>query len=382
MKFDHLTIRVVVPTVYRPDCPTVHSRLLPLCERLVAKGFSFTFYVLADFERELRPGICYVGYKSYWQLIRMICSCSSANTDLLFPSKPYSICGFLSYLVAKVRGIAYVLDVDDRTFPSKIIKWWRLPLYLQEWFVERMLILLKPATSVASRALAESWGQHSTLVPNSADTGIFNPESANTGYIQERHGLCSPVVIWPAVFFQETDRDYLIEVFYELHKTGSNIQLLIIGDGDYLPLVKQKVEKLRLNNVHFAGRVDYNCMIDYYASADAGVVPLRNNHYDACKGPIKLYEFMAMRLPVIATDIGEPAMVVKEADCGIVVPFDDAAGVARKISEFFSDSDALKISGVRGRRYLEEQYSFEKHAVPLELMLRDALQHSSVKDAA
>lgn len=355
-------IRVVVPTVYQSGCPTIKARLLPLCERLVSEGFSFRFFVRDDNDRELTQGIFCQSYSSYRELVRNILLLSPDDTDIIYACRPYSISGLVSYVVAKVKGIAYALDVDDRTFPSEINKWWRLPLYCQEWMVECILKRLKPPTSVASRALAEYWGSHVEYIPNSADTTTFAPGKGDPEYILKTHGLVPPVVIWPAVFFQETDRSYVLEIFAQIRRMGKKISLLVLGDGEYLPEVRQRAASMGLENVCFGGRVPHERMIDYYASAQAGIIPLRNTHYDACKGPIKLYEYMAMGLPVIATDIGEPAAVVRQVDGGIIIPFGDPEKAAAMIAEFCLSGDNLKLHGLKGRRYLEKDHSLDLHA--------------------
>ncbi|HVO65927.1 MAG TPA: glycosyltransferase family 4 protein [Syntrophales bacterium] len=366
-------IRVVVPTVYRPECPTVRSRLLPLCRELVPKGFEFEFLVIGEGKNNIEPGITYSGYRSYVELASRISSSKKRDTDILFPSKPYTITGLLSLLVARLKGIGYVLDIDDRTFPSEINKWWRLPLYLQEYFSDRFLKWLKTPTVVASRGLAEYWGKHALYAPNSTDLCLFDRTRWNSGYIREKVGLTGQILIWPAVFFQETDRQYMLDIFAALQKSGEEVVLLVIGDGEYLPHIKSRAKSLKLENVVFTGTVDYRDMPNYYASATAGLLPMRNNHYDSCKGPIKLFEYMAMELPVIATDIGEAREVIPRADCGILIPFDDPDRAAAMIAELMSSSERLQNLGKNGRRFLLEQHSFAHHADQLEILLRDCV---------
>lgn len=363
--------RVVIPTVYRADCPTVRSRLLPLCRELVPHGYSFQFLVLGEGEKEAEPGISYRGYRDYLELVRRVLALSPGDADLILACKAYSVTGLLSLLVARAKGMGYLLDVDDRTFPSEINKWWRLPLYLQEWLVERLLMKLRPPTSVASRALADYWGRHALYVPNSAALEVFHRPDWDPEFIRKRHGVQGQVVIWPAVFFQETDRRYALEIFRSLAQLGCAATLLVLGDGDYLPDLKARAAALGLENVLFAGSVPYGEMPNYYASASAGLLPLRDNHYDACKGPIKLYEYMAMELAVIATDIGEPRQMVTRADCGILVPFRAPQQAARRIAELLNAPQELRRRGANGRRYLEQEHRFGHQAEKLrELMER------------
>jgi len=368
-------VRVVIPTVYRPECPTVRSRLLPLCLELVSEGFCFEFLVLGEGTETVAPGVIYHGYRNYFELAWLLLNISDQNTDILLPCKAYTITGLLSLIVAKMKGIGYLLDVDDRTFPSEINKWWRLPLYIQEFVSERLLMVLKPPTTVASRALADFWGKHAIYIPNTADLAKFDRNSWNGDYINEKFGIAGQVIIWPAVFFQETDRQYVLDIFRRIQLMEASLTLLIIGEGEYLPEIKERAAAYGLENVVFAGSVPYNEMPDYYASATAGLLPLRNNHYDACKGPIKLFEYMAMELPVIATDIGEPREIISQADCGILLPFSDPQKAAAMIVELVQSSEQLRIYGNNGRNYLEVGHSISDQAFRLEQALQTAICH-------
>lgn len=359
--------RVVVPTIYRENCPTVHSRLLPLCKRLADRGFEFTFLLLDAETRKICPGVVYEGYASYPQLIFKLVKTSRIKADVLFASKPYTITGLLSFVVAKVRGLGFLLDVDDRVFPSHIRKWWRLPLYIQEWLAERLLAWFRPATSVASRALQDYIGKHTVYIPNSAELDRFSTSQNEAGYAR----VNSPkVVVWPAVFFQETDRRYIIDIYRDVLDMDDKIQLLVVGDGECLPDIKAYAVKRGAWNTKFVGRVPYEEMPGYYARAGAGILPLRETHYDSCKGPIKLYEFMAMGLPVIATDIGEPAEMIKLSGCGVILPFRNSRLAAEKIVDFMGNQVALNKAGAAGRKYLEENHNFDLFANDFEKQLR------------
>jgi glycosyltransferase involved in cell wall biosynthesis len=371
-KVNHTT-RVVIPTVYRAGCPTIRSRLLPLCRELVPKGFSFDFLILGDRSYEVEPGICYSGYGNYVDLVRRILTLNKHDTDIILASKAYSITGLLGLAVARLKRFGYVLDVDDRTFPSEINKWWRLPLYFQEWLAERMLYFAGPETTVASRALFEYFGDQASYVPNSADIAHFSRERWDSQLIYKKYHVAPPVIIWPAVFFQEIDRRYVLEIFKSIMDTNTKVTLLVIGDGEYLPEIKHRAAAMGLDNILFTGGVPYEEMPDYYASATAGMLPLRNNHYDACKGPIKLYEYMAMELPVIATEIGEPLEMISKADCGILLPFNNPQKAAHLIVELIQSAERLQRYGKNGRQYLNEHHSFPHHAEKLLQVLERAV---------
>lgn len=353
-------IRVIIPTVHRADCPTIHSRLLPWCCILARNGFTFTFLVLGGASPRDYPGVTFRVYKNYFELAMIVVRLCRSDYDIVLSCKPYSVTGVLSWLVSRIRRIGYVLDVDDRIFPSEINKWLRLPIYIQEWCMEQFLRKLKPTTIVASRALANFWGSHAHYIPNTVDLRVFSPDQHGEDRAdRKRVEFTGRVVIWPAVFFQEVDRDYILEVFDYIAQKSKYVSLLIVGDGEYLPAVKRKVASMKLPNVRFAGAVEHSRMPILYAAVDAGILPLRDNHYDACKGPIKLYEYMAMGLPVIATPVGEPEYVIQNADCGVVIPFKNAEKASDLIVHLLSSDERLHTMGQNGRLYLKKFQNLE-----------------------
>jgi glycosyltransferase involved in cell wall biosynthesis len=355
--------------VYDPSCPTLRSRLYPLCRQLAERNYEFTFFVLGNKTEEISPGITYKGYKDYKELVTLTMRLHRENVDAVIACKSYSITGFLSYLVAKSKGFGYLLDIDDRTFPSEINKWWRIPLYIQELLIEKIMMLLKPPTTVASKALQKYWGTHAVYMPNSADLTFFNKTKWLSNICKEKHNIAGKVVIWPAVFFQEVDRNYAVEIFDVISIKRKDIALLILGAGEYLPHIQNKVQKRGTQNIIFAGEIDFEEMPRYYASADAGLLPLRDNHYDACKGPIKLYEYMAMELPIIATPVGEPKEMIEAADCGVFIPFNDAEKASDVIIDLLESKEKLNSLGKNGRTYLKKFQTLEKLAETFESVL-------------
>ena len=368
-------IRIAITSIYSFDCPTIRSRLYAILKHLTKEDFEFIFFIRNGQNHFVNNNIKVESYNSYFQLIKKSLLISARDTDLIIACKPYSITGILSYIVAKLKGLGYVLDVDDKIFPSKIIKWWRFPLYLQEWICENLLKLLKPTTVVASKGLEEDWGPHVIYIPNSANLDLFIKQDKYRKFLHQKLGLNGKVVIWPAVFFQEIDTCYVLEIFKEIEKRKRDIFLVIIGHGEYFPLLRKKARKMGLSNVKFCYKVDYEEMPKYYSSANAGLLPLRDNFYDKCKGPIKLFEFMAMEIPVISTEIGEPKEIIKKSNCGIFIPFKDPVGAAQRIISLLSSEKEMQRLGKNGREYLKRNQSLSKLAEYYKIVIKNELKN-------
>lgn len=106
-------------------------------------------------------------------------------------------------------------------------------------------------------------------------------------------------------------------------------------------------------------------LLDLYRMADIFVLPTRADFF-----PLAIMEAMAMRLPVIATNIASIDEMVIEGETGYLIPNEDEVALADRIQRLMANT-ALRIAfGEKARRKAEQQFNLRRNAeVILELML-------------
>jgi D-inositol-3-phosphate glycosyltransferase len=116
---------------------------------------------------------------------------------------------------------------------------------------------------------------------------------------------------------------------------------IIGGDPDDNPAVrnaemermKQLRQELGLGNlVTFLGKQDQDTLPDYYSAADAVIMP---SHYESF-GLVAL-EAMACGTPVIASEVGGLAFLIKDGETGFHFPDRDPSALAEHICEVITD---------------------------------------------
>jgi glycosyltransferase involved in cell wall biosynthesis len=137
------------------------------------------------------------------------------------------------------------------------------------------------------------------------------------------------------------------------------VDLVIAGDGALRPAVEAAAASL--GHVHYVGVLAYADVPRLVASAVAAAV-LTYAPERAGYSPLKLYESMACGVPVICSDTPGQAEFVRADDAGIVVPPDDPAAVAAAVAQLAGDPAASAAMGARGRRAVEERYSWRARA--------------------
>jgi glycosyltransferase involved in cell wall biosynthesis len=114
--------------------------------------------------------------------------------------------------------------------------------------------------------------------------------------------------------------------------------------------------------VRYAGRLSRGDVAALLARVKVGVIPLRPiaNYVDAY--PVKLFEYMAAGLPIVAMDVPRWRAVLEEHACGVCVPYGSPAALGAAIERVLDDDDTARAMGERARRAAEERYSWETQA--------------------
>ena len=115
-------------------------------------------------------------------------------------------------------------------------------------------------------------------------------------------------------------------------KDRSDIQFLIVGEGNAKAALVKKADDLALPNVRFLPTQPPEVLPEMLAAADVSLVTL-DHRLGQLNVPSKTYNIMASGRPVLASvpADSEIARLVKEADCGVTVPPEDPPALADAI---------------------------------------------------
>ena len=133
-----------------------------------------------------------------------------------------------------------------------------------------------------------------------------------------------------------------------------NACMAIIGGdpwADDLDDEMARLQQLRADlDIHdlvtFLGAKDQDLLPNYYAAAEMVVMP---SHYESF-GMVAL-EAMAMGTPVIASEVGGLAHLVKHGVTGYHVPSRDPEALAARIYELLANKDCRQVLGQQAREY-------------------------------
>jgi glycosyltransferase involved in cell wall biosynthesis len=111
--------------------------------------------------------------------------------------------------------------------------------------------------------------------------------------------------------------------------------------------------------VLFLGWSSRETVIGELLQASAGLVLLHPTPQYVISYPVKMFEYMAAGLPVIASDFPLWREIVEGAGCGLLVDPQDPQAVARAMQWMLDNPDEAAAMGRRGRVAVEQRYNWE-----------------------
>ena len=178
-------------------------------------------------------------------------------------------------------------------------------------------------------------------------------ECLNGKRIREEFKISSSYKIIGSVgrFTTQKGFDYFLEAAKNVLKIVPKVIFLIVGDGILRKHLEEKAQGLGIrNNVIFTGvRSD---MADIYNCMDIFVLPSIREGL-----PLAILEALAMKKPVIATNISGVSTVIRSGITGILLEPKDINGLANTMIGLLKDKKKADVLASNGRRLIEDKFS-------------------------
>jgi glycosyltransferase involved in cell wall biosynthesis len=286
----------------------------------------------------------------------------------------YSLWSFAGMEYARDAGAAGLLEVNA-------------PL-AEEQAEHRELVHRDLAEGVADRAFAAAsrliavseplarWAKRRTgargrveVVPNAIDPARFPPKVDPTlraegvftvgflGSLKPWHGL-----------------SILAEAFARLHRHFPASRLLVVGDGPERPAFEDELVRHGVRpRTELTGAVAPHEVPGLLASMDAAVAPYppQPRFYFS---PLKLYEYMAAGLPVVASRIGQVAEAIRHGEDGLLCTPGDADGIAEALGRLAAAPALRARLGAKARRRVLAERTWSAVAERILLLAAESLR--------
>jgi len=151
----------------------------------------------------------------------------------------------------------------------------------------------------------------------------------------------------------------LTEAFETLHRSHPDTRLLLVGDGpERAGLLADLSARGLLEAALLTGTVAASEVPGLLASMDVAVAPYphRSPFYFS---PLKVYEYMAAGVPVVASRIGQLERLIDNGVTGLLCAPGDAVGLAAALERLRGDPDLRARLGGAGRAMVLDHFTWE-----------------------
>lgn len=292
------------------------------------------------------------------------------------PDVLYVRCHFASFPAAcwaRLRRIPVIQEVNG-PYEDLFIAWpsTRRFAWCFKWLLRTQLrwasAVIAVTKELAEWSKMESGNPNVFVIPNGANTNLFRPDAPVSVSLPEHFVVFfGALASWQGI-------DTMLRALDEL-EWPYDVKLVIVGDG----AERSKVEAAaRSGDVIYFGIIPYSQMPGIVARSIAGLSPKNSAGGRSATGlnPLKVFETLACGVPAIVTDFPGQADLVREGQCGIVVPPDDPTELARAVAYLYNHPEERAMMGRRGRELVEKEHSWDRRAEATDFILREVLlQH-------
>ncbi|WPX10135.1 glycosyltransferase family 4 protein [Caldicellulosiruptor danielii] len=149
----------------------------------------------------------------------------------------------------------------------------------------------------------------------------------------------------------------LILAVRSLHEL--DIRLDIVGPAENQKYFEE-IKKYEDEKIKIWGRVPKIDIPGILKSAHVGFVTLLPLLRYKTSLPLKLFEYMAAKVAVVASDFELWRKIIEESDCGILVDPTDIQSICQAILFFYNNRDQVIKKGLNGHKAFMEKYNWAK----------------------
>jgi len=250
----------------------------------------------------------------------------------------------------------------------------------ERWILSQASAVVVVSAPLREHVVSQGVQEESVhVLPCGVDPVMFRPGDRDP-QTRERWGLDGHQVVgfvgglrpWHGVKILPT----LLSRLVQQHK---DVRLMIVGDG---PLRKELESELRTiglgDNVIFTSalpQTEVAKLIPHFDLALAPYPPLDHAFYFS---PLKLFEYMACGVPVVAAGVGQIAEVVRNGETGLLYPPGDVDALTSACNRLLSDASLRRRLSQAAAKEVHEQYTWDHNAARVVELARSLTAKSAL----
>jgi glycosyltransferase involved in cell wall biosynthesis len=185
-------------------------------------------------------------------------------------------------------------------------------------YIERYC--LKKATAVISNSRmlekrAKFYNSTVYWIPNGVSIKLF--------HIKRKQKTSPPTLVYIGSLQKWAGLQLVVRSLGKLLQHYPNLVFKLSGVGPEKDILEIEAARCGVrDHIIFLGKLPYYELASLLAESSIGIATFISNEFNFYATPLKVLEYMAAGLPIIATNWGETARIIKESKSGVLVKWD------------------------------------------------------------
>lgn len=287
---------------------------------------------------------------------------------------------FSGVLLSRFKRVPYVLNVSD-LWPDHLLSVGVMKATHPAYRAARHAVDATYRGAKAITTLSPVWaeriegyigqGEKIQVIYNGVDLERFNPAQDGANF-RAAHNL-SPqhkLVTFIGTFATQYDFETLFKVVANL-QSREDVQFVFIGSGSQA----EKVANADYPNLHHIPWIDHETIPQAWAASDVTFWAMRDETLYKGTIPAKLYEALAVGVPIAAAFEGAGADLLAASNGGLSVNCGDVDGLTYSVKRLLDDTVFAERTRLAGRAYAEAHFDPQHVADRYETVLKEAIEH-------
>jgi len=252
---------------------------------------------------------------------------------------------------AETLGIPSIIKVDDAVYEkSSGLK--SLQRKIEKMISTRSLSKASKVlvSNIPTKEIMKSYykidEEKISIVPNGVDLSFFKTKNRDPNKI-----------VFSGVMYHHRGLEVLLDAAPKIVKEIPETKLVLYGDGPEMKKLKEIVRQKNLDsNIEFKGWIDRMDIPEHLSNASIGIGPLKRTVVTENALPIKVLEYMASSLPIIAKTGTLPEDVLKDNENGWFV--ENSSELSEKIIKLEQNPEIVEKMGKKSLNMVQK-FSWE-----------------------
>jgi len=278
--------------------------------------------------------------------------------DIVLGSAPY-FAGMSAYIYGKLRKIPFIYELRDpwlqiiqRSFSKPSLM---LSILIK---IERKILKNTEKVVVIGNAMADYIKNEYKLHvrPSAIYNGIIKENFENIVKDIPSYIISRMIDKFNVGLIGNLGNQYDFEPIIKaaLLLRNKNIQFLFVGEGTQKKYILQKIEELSLDNILVFEAVSYVQSQNISKMCNLSIIPLKKGKLYDIYLPLKLFESLALGVPVLLCNGSEARNMLKESRGGFF--FKDHTELSEIILYCMDNFDKCKSKGKLGKKYILKNF--------------------------